>query len=140
MIKMKGLSDLEIIENMKKLNVDLDMPKLHKTMEEIAADGIIKITERGDNHYYELVKELYLSDKGKATYNRALRPLVEWPTEFWRSFYNIRELNVTLEENTPQRELLENILERSALQGYTAADYVFKNLISYFEKIKGESN
>jgi hypothetical protein len=137
---MKGLNDSEIIENMKKLNIELDIANLHKIMDEIETDGIIKITDKGDNHFYELAKELELSDKGKLIYNRTLRPLIEWPIEFWRSFYNIRELNVTLEEKTPQRELLEKILVSSALQGFTAADYVFKNLITYYEKVKGKSN
>jgi hypothetical protein len=140
LIKMKGLNDSEIIENMKKLNIELDIANLHKIMDEIETDGIIKITDKGDNHFYELAKELELSDKGKLIYNRTLRPLIEWPIEFWRSFYNIRELNVTLEEKTPQRELLEKILVSSALQGFTAADYVFKNLITYYEKVKGKSN
>jgi hypothetical protein len=87
-----------------------------------------------------LNKELTFSDKGNEVYNKTLRPLIEWPTEFWRSFYNIRELNVSVDEKTPYRDFLEKILSNAALQGYTAAEYVFTNLITYYEKLKKDSN
>jgi len=103
-------------------------------MEDIEADGIITKTEKGDKYFYELNKELKLSDKGKEKYNRNLRSLVEWPTQLWRSFYNIRELNVTVDDNIPNRDFLHKVLSRTATQGFSAADYVFKNLIKYYEE------
>ena len=135
LIKLKGQMDSEILENLKKLKIDLDIANLHNIMEEIEADGIITKTKKGENYFYELNKELKLSDKGKEKYNRNLRSLVEWPTQFWRSFYNIRELNVTVEDDIPNRDFLHKVLSKTATQGFSAADYVFKNLIKYYEDL-----
>lgn len=135
LIKLKGQMDSEILENLKKLKIDLDIANLHNIMEEIEADGIITKTKKGENYFYELNKELKLSDKGKEKYNRNLRSLVEWPTQFWRSFYNIRELNVTVEDDIANRDFLHKVLSKTATQGFSAADYVFKNLIKYYEDL-----
>ncbi|MFX1337530.1 MAG: hypothetical protein ACFFDK_02870 [Promethearchaeota archaeon] len=136
LIKLKGQMDSEILENLSKLKIEIDIADLHNLMEEIEVEGIITKTKKGENYFYELKKELKLSDIGKEKYNKNLRPLVEWPTQFWRSFYNIRELNVTVEDNVPNRDFLHKILSRTATQGFSAADYVFKNLIKYYEETK----
>lgn len=135
LIKLKGQMDSEILENLKKLKIDIDIVNLHKIMEEIEADGIITKTKKGDNYFYELHKELKLSEKGKENYNKNLRSLVEWTTQLWRSFYNIRELNVTFKDDIPNRDFLHKVLSRTATQGFSAADYVFKNLIKYYEEL-----
>lgn len=140
LIKLKGQMDSEILENLKRLKIDIDIAHLHNIMEEIEADGIITKTKKGENYFYELNKKLKLSEKGKEIYNRNLRSLVEWPTQLWRSFYNIRELNVTVEDNIPDRDFLHKALSRTATQGFSAADYVFKNLIKYYEKVKEDLN
>jgi hypothetical protein len=134
LIKLKGQMDSEILENLKKLKIDIDMADLHSILEDIEADGIITKTEKGDNYFYELKKELKLSDKGKEKYNRNLRSLVEWPTQLWRSFYNVRELNVTVDDDIPNRDFLHKVLSRTATQGFSAADFVLKNLIKYYEE------
>ncbi len=140
LIKLKGQNDSEILENLKKLKIDINMTQLHEIMDEIIADGIITKSQKGDHLFYELKQELQLSDKGIETFNRNLRSLVDWPTQFWRSFYNIRELNVTVEDNIPNQDFLHKVLSRTATQGFPAADYVIKNLIKYYEEIKKDLN
>ena len=97
LIKMNGQKDTEILENMKKLQMEnITLDKINKLMEEVEADGIVTRSKRGKNYFYVLNKELTLSEKGQKYYEQTLYPLVEWPTQFWRSFYNIREINGNL--------------------------------------------
>ncbi|HEC40901.1 MAG TPA: hypothetical protein ENI29_21835 [bacterium] len=109
-------------------------------MEEIKSDGIISIRKKGKNQFYVIRKELILSRKGKTRYNNVLQALVDFPTLFWRSFYNIRELNVTLDENCTYRDFLTKVLSKSATQGFSPTNFVFLNLIKYYEKIKENPN
>ncbi|GAG58595.1 unnamed protein product, partial [marine sediment metagenome] len=106
----------------------------------IMSEGIITIKKKGKKNFYELKMALELSQKGKKQYNQVLQPLVDYPTGFWRSFYNIRELNVTPDENCTHQDFLMKVLVKSATQGYRPTHYVFKNLVKYYEKIKAESN
>ena len=137
-IKLNGLREKEILENLKRVKIDITLPSLRKFLKEIIKDGIIKRTKKRRLIYYITDKELELSEIGNKKYNQSLRPLVEWPTLFWRSYYNIRELNVSVEGNHKYPELLNKILEKSATQGYVASHYVFKNLVKYYEKIKAD--
>lgn len=137
-MKLNGLREREILENLKKVNIDITLPALRKVLKEIIKDGIIKRTKRNKLIYYITNKELELSETGNKKYNQSIRPLVEWPTLFWRSYYNIRELNVTVEGNLKYPEFLNKILEKAATQGYIASHYVFKNLVKYYEKIKAD--
>ncbi len=140
-IKLKGQTDSEILETMKKLQIkDLSVAKINEIMEEIEADGIITKTIQDNKIFYTLNREVKLSKEGKETYNRVLRSLVEWTTQMWRSFYNIRELNVTINEEIPHLDFLHQVLSRTATQGFTAADYVFKNLIKYYKEFRAPSN
>jgi len=137
LIKLSSQSDSEILENMKKLQIkNLTLGKIRKLMIEIESDGIISKTKKGKKFLYELKKELILSKKGQEYYNKTLYPLVEWPTQIWRSFYNIRELNVTIKEDIPHRDFLHKILKKSATQGFSAADFVFKNLVKYYQEFQ----
>ncbi|MFX1572128.1 MAG: hypothetical protein ACFFB0_05225 [Promethearchaeota archaeon] len=139
-IKLKGQSDQEILDNLEKLNItDIDLTSLNKIMEEIKTDGIIEIKKKGKANFYELKKELELSKEGQLQYKTLLAPLIDWPTLFWRSFYNIRELNVTPKEIIPFNDFLLKVLIKSATQGFSPTHYVFKNLVKYYEKIKDES-
>jgi len=139
LIKLNGQKDVDILQNMAKLNINVELAQLNKTLDEVVSEGIINKTKSGNNFFYTLNKELELTEAGKKQYNAiGLRQIVEWPTQFWRSFYNIRELNVTIDENAKYRDFLHQILAKSATQGFTAANYVFKNLIKYYEKIKEE--
>lgn len=141
LIKMSGQKDSEILENMKKLQMkDITLAKINNLMEEVEAEGLVTKSKKGENYFYELKKELKLSEEGEKYYEQTLYPLVEWPTQFWRSFYNIREINVTVDNDTPHNEFLNKILSRSATQGYGPCTVVFKNLIKYFEEIKEEEH
>lgn len=141
LIKLKGLTDTEILDNLKKLNItDIDIVGLNIIMKEVKAEGIITIKKNKNSNFYELKKELELSQEGKKKYNQVLQPLIDYPTGFWRSFYNIRELNVTPDETCVHREFLTKVLSKSATQGYSPTHYVFKNLVKYYEKIKENSN
>lgn len=138
LLKLQGQKDTEIVENMKKLNIDIDLANIQNIMNEIEADGLISKSQEGGNYFYTLKKELELSEDGKEHYDLNLYPLVAWPTQFWRSYYNVRELNVTIDENVKYRDFLHEVLSKSATQGFGPANYVFKNLVKYYEKIKEE--
>ncbi len=141
LIKIKGQSDQEILDSLNKLNIeDINLANLNKIMEEVKADGIIDIKKKGKYYIYKLKKELELTKEGKLQYKALLAPLVDWPTLFWRSFYNIRELNVTPDETIPYCDFLIKVLIKSATQGFSPTHYVFKNLVKYYEKIKEEAS
>jgi hypothetical protein len=138
LMKLKGQSASEVLENMKKINVKLTLKELRKILDEIIKEGIITKTKKGSHFIYKIKKELELSNEGKVQFNRILRPLIDWPTGIWRSLYNIREMNITVDNAVKYHEYLNNVLEKAATQGYSAAHFVIKNLVSYYEKIKQE--
>jgi len=141
LIKLQGLSDMEIFDSLKKLNFkDIKLEDLSNIMKEIEADGIVIIEKKGKNNFYYLNRELELTKEGKLLYCQVLQPLVDWPTLFFRSFYNIRELNVTIDQNVQYHDFLQKVLLKTATQGFSPTNYVFKNLVKYYEKIKEESN
>ncbi|MHA2037087.1 MAG: hypothetical protein ACW972_01580 [Promethearchaeota archaeon] len=140
LIKLKGQTDTEILDNLKKLNItEIKIAELNNIMKEVKSEGIITIKKKGKKNFFELKKELELSPEGKKQYNQVLQPLVDYPTGFWRSFYNIRELNVTPDENCTHQDFLMKVLSKSATQGYSPTHYVFKNLVKYYEKLKDEA-
>ncbi len=138
LIKFKAQRDTEILENLKKINIKLKLPKLKKIMEEIISDGFINKTKKGRYLYYHLQQELDLSEEGKKTFNQTIRPLVDWPTLFYRSYYNVRELNVTVDGDVKYPDYLNKVLLKAATQGYLACHYIFNNLVRYYEKLKEE--
>ena len=138
LIKFKGQRDTEILENLKKINIQLRLSKLKKIMEEIISDGFYNKTKKGRYLYYHLQQELDLSEEGKKTYNQTIRPLVDWPTLFYRSYYNVRELNVTVDGDCKYPDYLNKVLLKAATQGYVACHYIFNNLVRYYEKLKEE--
>ena len=138
LIKFKGQKDTEILENLKKINIQLKRSKLKKIMEEIISDGFINKTKKGKYLYYHLQQELVLSEEGKKTFNQTIRPLVDWPTLFYRSYYNVRELNVTVDGDFKYSDYLNKVLLKAATQGYLACYYIFNNLVRYYEKLKEE--
>ncbi len=138
LIKFKAQRDTEILENLKKINIELKLSKLKKIMEEIISDGFINKTKKGRYLYYHLQQELDLSEEGKKTFNQTIRPLVDWPTLFYRSYYNVRELNVTVDGDVKYPDYLNKVLLKAATQGYVACHYIFNNLVRYYEKLKEE--
>ena len=138
LIKFKKQSASNINENLKKIKITLKLPALKKFLDEIITDGFLTKKKVGKNIYYNLQRELELSEKGKATYNQTIRPLVDWPTLFYRSYYNVRELNVTVNGDCKHPEFINKVLLKAATQGYTACHYVFNNLVKNYEKIKEE--
>ncbi len=138
LIKFKEQNATEINENLKKIKIELKLRELKKKLNEIIADGFFKKRKEGKIMYYNLQQELELSEKGKATYNQTIRPIVDWPTLFYRSYYNVRELNVTVDDDSKHLEFLNKALQKAATQGYMACYYVISNLIKYYEKLKEE--
>ncbi|MFO8020009.1 MAG: hypothetical protein R6U96_15395 [Promethearchaeia archaeon] len=136
LIKLKGQSDKKILESLEKLRFEISLEEVRAAMEDIKSDGIISIQEKKGEKRYKLEKELKLTPEGKKKYNSTLSQLIDWPTQFWRSFYNIRELNLTPKKRTPLRSFLEKILQKTATQGFASAHYVFKNLVKYYKEIK----
>jgi hypothetical protein len=140
LIKLKGQMNTEILDSLNKLNIkNVKLSDINNIMKEIELDGIINISKKGNNYFYTLNKELELSKDGKNYYSQVLQPLVDFPTLFFRSFFNIRELNVTLDQNIQYHDFLQKILLKTATQGFSPTNYVFKNLVKYYEKIKEES-
>ncbi|MFX1236726.1 MAG: hypothetical protein ACFFAS_10675 [Promethearchaeota archaeon] len=139
MMKLREISEDEILKNLEKLNFKaIDLAKVREVMEEIEKDGIIQMDLKEDKYYYRIKNKLKLSEKGKDKYTKNLEHLVLWPTQFWRSMYNIRELNVTPDDSLKYGDFLKKVLSKSATQGFTPTHYVVKNLIKYYEKIKAE--
>ncbi len=139
MMRLREIDDEEILKVLAKLNIPtLSLEKLHQIMEEIEKDGFITIKKEGNKNIYKGNKTLELSPEGEKTYNQNLQALIAWPTHFWRSFYNIRELNVTPNNSHKYCDFLLKVLSKSATQGFSATDFVFKNLVRYYEKLKEE--
>lgn len=139
LLKLKVQSDKSIINNMNKIfNNELNLGQIQSVLKEVEADGIISIEQQNDENFYKLKNELKLSEEGEKSYTQSIYQLIIWPTNFWRSFYNIRELNITPGQDIEDRDFLQTVLSRSATQGFGPTDYVFKNLIKYYEKIKEE--
>jgi len=140
LMKLKGQTNHEILDNLNKLNIkNIKLGDVENFMKEIESDGIINVKKKGKNYHYSLKKELEMTKEGKKYYSQVLQPLVDFPTLFFRSFFNIRELNVTLDQNVTYRDFLQKILLKTATQGFAPTNYVFKNLVKYYEKIKHEA-
>jgi hypothetical protein len=133
-IKFKEQTTSEILDNLKKINIPLKANQLKKVMDEIISDGFLKRTKKGKSFSYSLKQDLVLSEEGVKAYNQTIRPLVDWPTLFYRSYYNVRELNVTVDGNIKHPEFLNKVLQKAATQGYVACHYVYANLVEYYEK------
>lgn len=140
MMKLKGVTLTDVMNNLKKLNKVVDRDYVNSLMEEVQKDGIINIEEKDGEPLYTIKTELKLTDEGKKMFNSTFRPLVDWPTQFWRSYYNIRELNVTPSSDCQYSDFLGKILEKSATQGFSPAHFVFTNLVKYYQKIKDETS
>lgn len=136
LIKLKGQSTSQLIENLKKLNIELSQEQLLSEMNKVVSDGLVNREEKDGEPFFTLTKELKLSAEGQQNYNEFLQALISWPTQFWRSFYNIREMNVTPNKDVPFRNFLVKVLSKSATQGFRSAHFVFKNLVKYFESTK----
>ena len=133
----KGLKGTEIMENMKKIRINLNITDIKEYLNQIEKDGFIQKQKKGNSYFYKYMKELKLSKEGEEKYNTLLRPLVDWPTGIWRSLYNIRELNVTVSNHDGEKmESLNKILETAATQGYVASHLVFEKLIKYYKETK----
>ena len=139
MMRLREIDDAEILKTLTKLNIDfITVEKLREIMKEIENDGFISIKKEGNKHFYRGIKTLDLSPEGEKMYIHTLQSLIAWPTHFWRSFYNIRELNVTPSKDCNYPDFLLKVLSKSATQGFSATNYVFKNLAKYYKKLKEE--
>lgn len=134
-----SVTDNEILVTLNTINIeDSELADISNLMQEIKDDGIIQIIIRDKEHHYEINRPLELSPEGKEHYGIFLCPIVDWPTGFWESFYNIRELNLVPDENVQHRDFLLETLFRTATQGYSSVHFVFKNLIKYYKMIRDE--
>ena len=100
------------------------------------------------------VSSLYLAERyissrqGKAGYFRHVSPEINEAVKIILGYiqsridrgldYNIREINVSVETDTSHSDFLNKVLSRAATQGYIASNYVFKNLVEYYTKVKGK--
>jgi hypothetical protein len=104
-------------------------------LDKIVSDGFLTKIKSRKSLSYNLKQDLTLSEEGNVKYNQTIRPLVDWPTLFYRSYYNVRELNVTVDNDVNYPEFLNKVLQKAATQGYEACYYVFSNLVEYYSKI-----
>lgn len=141
-LKLKPKTDSALRKNINKIftKEPISLSQVHDTMEKIAKDGLISIKKQDDGYIYELKEELTLSPEGEKIYNQNLAPLITWPTQLWRSFYNIRELNMTPGEDVRYKNFLTKVLSRSATQGFSPASFVMKNLKKYYKTIRDSTN
>ncbi len=137
LLKFNVKTDEDILKNMNKIfkKTPLSLEKIHSIMEEIQKDGLISIIKENETFSYKLESTLELSPEGEKLFNETLAELITWPISLWQSFYNIRELNITPSQIIPHHEFLSKILSHSSTQGFTSANYVFTNLIKYFEMV-----
>jgi len=135
LIKFKDQKTTDILGNLKKINIHLKANQLKTYMHQIALDGFITKIKKGKSLSYRLKKELELSEEGKKTYNLTISRLVDWPTLFYRSYYNVRELNVTITDDSSHSEFINKVLQKAATQGISACVYVFENLVEYYTKL-----
>ncbi len=135
LLKLKGLHDIEILKNMKKVypNLNLNLKRIREFMEIIEKDGIVEKIKIQDSCIYKLKNHLELSEEGKRKYDQVLKYLIRWPTLFYREFFDIRELNVSVNETFKNSDQISQILKFSAIQGFQSASYVFENLAGYYE-------
>jgi hypothetical protein len=137
MMKLKGINAKEITDNMKKIRINLTIADTRDFLNQIEKDGFIKKQKKGHSYIYNITKELKLSKSGEENYNNLIRSLIDWPTGIWRSFYNIRELNVTvIDSDGNPIEPLNEILKTAATQGYVACHHVFEELIKFYNETK----
>ncbi|TFF95923.1 MAG: hypothetical protein EU547_06965 [Promethearchaeota archaeon] len=137
MLKLKPKDDQALLKNMNKIftKKPLTLAKIQLTMENIKKDGLITIESNETRYIYKLKEELNLSSEGEKLYNQNLGSLITWPTQLWRSFYNIREMNITPSEDVRYHNFLQKVLSRSATQGFSPANFVMKNLKKYYKTI-----
>lgn len=139
-LKFNAKNTEEIQKNMNKvfLKTPLSSEKIRDTMEEIANEGLINIEQQNNTQLYNLKDTLELSQQAQKVFNENLAQLITWPTNLWRSFYNIRELNITPGSSIPQYEVLKKVLSRSATQGFSSANFVITSLIKFFEVLHNQ--
>ncbi len=140
LLKLKGMSTTGIINSLKKSDIKIKYPELTKILREIEKDGIIEIKTKGRGKFSTLNKDLKLTKEGEKKYKSLIKPLLEWSTQIWRSFFNIRELNIKIPPEYKWCSYLEKVLPRSATQGFSTAHYVIKNLAKYYEMLIKEEN
>lgn len=140
MLKMKGVSFTEVMNGLKKSEIEIDPSELTKIMDEIEQDGIIEGYEEGTDKEYILKSAVKLSPEGDLKYQEHLSPLLSWCTLIWRSFYNIRELNTPVPDDYEWASYLKKVLPRAATQGFKAAHYVIQNLAKYYKMVTEEEN
>lgn len=135
LLKINGTNNSEVLNSLKKSEISISYSKLNKTMQEIESEGIIEVTRKGRVKIYTLKKDFVLSSNGQKKYNQAIHPLLEWSTQIWRSFFNIRELNINPPTQYKWVSYLNKVLSRSATQGFRPTHYVLKNLAKYYEML-----
>jgi hypothetical protein len=140
LLKLKGMNKSEILNSLKKSEILIDSPEFTKLIRDIKLDGVIKTKGKGRGTSYFLKDDLVLSSQGTIKYKKVIFPLLEWSIQIWRSFFNIRELNISTPLDYKWRSYLEKVLPRSATQGFSATHYVVKNLAKYYEMLLEAEN
>jgi hypothetical protein len=138
MLNIKGITLAEALNSLKKSEIEIEISDLKRVLDELEQEGIIQGSGEGDEREYTMKIALELTPEGNAKYKEFIYPLLNWSVLNWRSFYNIRELNVTPPDDYKWLSYLTKVLPRAATQGFRAAHYVIKNLAKYYEMVSEE--
>jgi transcription initiation factor IIE alpha subunit len=142
MMKLKGLSDEKIIKKLESNGFKISKSELQKIMYDLEDHGVIekhRIRKKDEEIYgkgtffYKWIMDFTLPTDELKTYNKKVSKIVDWSIQLWRSLYNIRELNLPLPENYPNREFLATALQKAAIQGFKSSWWVIKNIKQYYE-------
>lgn len=148
MLKLKGLTDKKILLNINPEGSELERDKINDLMAELVQSGYVERTTvkangaqdlEGARYYYKWKKDFKLSTEGNYFYNSYINPIIAWTVQLWRSFYNIREIDVQIPENYKFRNFLMKTVAKAATQGFKSCYSVIKNIQTYYEMVIEDS-
>ncbi|MHA1734401.1 MAG: hypothetical protein ACTSU5_20875 [Promethearchaeota archaeon] len=135
MIRLRGTTDEQAARDLSSSGVPCTVADVRAAMSKLAAAGLLDVKRDGNTERYENLGDFILPDADEQFFKREIQPVLDWAVQFWRSFYNLRELNTPIDPRRPHSGFLEKTVSRSATQGFSSAHFVVANLVKYFEMI-----
>jgi hypothetical protein len=145
MLKLKGLNDERILENLRGSGFEVSIENLHNVMEELISEGYVSkrgltdAEKEGKDptclYFYKWIKDYKLTPAGDTAYRRNILGIIEWAVELWRTMFNFRELDVVIPEDYKWKSFLDKTVSKAATQGFMNAYWIVKNITKYYEMI-----
>ena len=137
LMKIKALSIDRIVDDLKKNGFELSNEYVFSVLNDMIELGYISSENLIDSNeiVYKFVKDFSLSEAGQKTFNKKIKPLLEWTIAIWRTLFNIRSLDTPIPNDYPHRGFLEETVKRAATQGFLSAHNVMENIANYYEII-----